>query len=72
MTEQLENAGYQTLEASNYQPAQDPSRLGIGRVSPPRPMSFSSSSPTPVSSPSPTTVWPEADVIMILGTGYEG
>ncbi len=72
LTEELEDAGYQTLPAGDYTPEQDPSRIWY------RP-SFSAEANEllvfvpaaqvePLSEPD---LQPGADVIIIIGTGYE-
>ena len=72
MTEQLEEAGYQTLPADDYSPEQDPSRIWY------RP-SFSAEANEllvfipdarvePLADPD---LQPGADIVMVLGTGYE-
>lgn len=73
LTEELEDAGYQTLPAGDYTPEQDPSRIWY------RP-SFSAEAnqllvfvPGAQVEPLPEPdLAPGADVIIILGTGYEG
>jgi len=72
LTEELEAAGYQTLPAGDYSPEQDPSRIWY------RP-SFSAEAnellvyvPGAQVEPLPEPdLEPGADVIIILGTGYE-
>ena len=72
MTQQLDDAGYQTLPASDYSPEQDPSRLWY-RVG------FSAEANellefVPDARVEPLlddSLQPGADVVMILGTGYE-
>ncbi len=72
MTQQLDDAGYQTLPAGDYEPEQDPSRLWYRE-------SFSAEAnelleflPDALVEPLPDdSLAPGADVVMILGTGYE-
>ena len=72
MTERLDEAGYQTLPADDYSPEQDPSRIWY------RP-SFSAEANEllefipdarvePLAEPD---LQPGADIVMVLGTGYE-
>ena len=72
LTEELEDAEYQTLPAGDYSPEQDPSRIWY------RP-SFSAEAnelllfvPAAQVEPlSETDLEPGADVVIIIGTGYE-
>ena len=73
MTSQLDDAGYQTLPASDYSPEQDPSRLWYRE-------GFSAEANElleflPDARVEPLvddSLQPGADVVMILGTGYDG
>ena len=73
MTSQLDEAGYQTLPASDYSPEQDPSRLWYRE-------GFSAEANElleflPDARVEPLvddSLQPGADVVMILGTGYDG
>jgi hypothetical protein len=73
MTQQLDDAGYQTLPASDYSPEQDPSRLWYRE-------GFSAEANElleflPDARVEPLlddSLQPGADVVMILGTGYDG
>jgi hypothetical protein len=73
MTAQLAEAGYQTLQPSDYSPERDPSRLWFRE-------GFSAEAnvlleflPGAVVEPLPDESLEEgADVIMVLGTGYDG
>ncbi len=72
MTQQLDEAGYQTLPADDYEPEQDPSRLWYRE-------GFSAEAnellefipDARVELLTDDSLVPGADVVMILGTGYE-
>ena len=72
MTEQLEEAGYQTLQADDYDPELDPSRLwyreGFSAEANEMLVFIPGAQVEPLPEPD---LHPGADVIMILGTGYE-
>jgi len=73
MTAELSDAGYQTLEASDYEPEQDPSRLWFREGFSAEANVMLSFIPGALVEPLPDEdLQPGADVIMVLGTGYEG
>ena len=73
MTKQLDDAGYQTLPPDDYEPEQDPSRLlyreGFSAEANELLEFIPDASVEPLEDDS---LQPGADVIMILGTGYDG
>lgn len=72
MTEQLEEAGYQTLPATDYSPEQDPSRIwyreGFSAEASELLQFIDGAVVEPLADES---LQPGADLIMILGTGYD-
>ena len=72
MSQQLDDAGYQTLPASDYSPEQDPSRLwyreGFSAEANELLQFLPDARVEPLLDDS---LQPGADVVMILGTGYE-
>lgn len=72
MTEQLDDAGYQTLPADDYEPEQDPSRLWYREGFSAEANELLEFLPAARVEPLPDdSLAPGADVVMILGTGYE-
>ena len=73
MTQQLDDAGYQTLPADNYSPEQDPSRVWYREGFSAEANELLEFLPDARVEPLPDdSLQPGADVVMILGTGYEG
>ncbi len=73
MTSQLDDAGYQTLPASDYSPEQDPSRLWYREgFSAEANELFEFLPDARVEPLVDDSLQPGADVVMILGTGYDG
>lgn len=72
LTQELEEAGYQTLEAANYDPEQDPSRIwyrpGFSAEANELLVFVPGARVEPLAEPD---LQPGADVIIIIGTGYE-
>lgn len=72
MTEQLDDAGYQTLPADDYEPEQDPSRLWYREGFSAEANELLELLPAArVEALPDDSLAPGADVVMILGTGYE-
>ncbi len=72
MTQQLDDAGYQTLPADDYEPEQDPSRLWYREGFSAEANELLEFLPGARVEPLPDdSLAPGADVVMILGTGYE-
>jgi hypothetical protein len=72
MTEQLDDAGYQTLPADDYEPEQDPSRLWYREGFSAEANELLEFLPAARVEALPDDgLAPGADVVMILGTGYE-
>ncbi len=72
MTEQLDDAGYQTLPADDYEPEQDPSRLWYREGFSAEANELLEFLPAArVEALPDDSLAPGADVVMILGTGYE-
>jgi hypothetical protein len=72
MTTRLDEAGYQTLEADDYEPTQDPSRLWYREGFSAEASELLEFIPDALVEPiSDETLVEGADVVMILGTGYE-
>ncbi len=73
-TERLEAAGYQTLPADNYTPELDPSRIwyreGFSREANEL-VAFLLNARVEALPPEEEDLFPGADVIIILGTGYQ-
>ncbi len=73
MTAVLVEAGYQTLQAADYEPEQDPSRLWYREGFSAEANEMLQFIPGALVEPLPDDeLRPGADVIMVLGTGYEG
>jgi hypothetical protein len=72
MTEQLDDAGYQTLPADDYEPEQNPSRLWYREGFSAEANELLEFLPAArVEALPDDSLAPGADVVMILGTGYE-
>ena len=73
MTATLAEAGYQTLPANDYDPEQDPSRLWYRDGFSAEANAMLEFIPGALVEPIPDEELQEgADVVMVLGTGYEG
>ncbi|MFV1961985.1 MAG: LytR C-terminal domain-containing protein [Acidimicrobiia bacterium] len=73
MTQQLDDAGYQTMQASDYTPEQDPSRIWYREGHSAEANELLEFLPDARVEPLPDdSIQPGADVVMILGTGYDG
>lgn len=73
MTERLADAGYQTLPAADYEPEQDPSRIWYREGFSAEANELLAFLPDALVEPLPDLSLSEgADVVMVLGTGYEG
>lgn len=73
MTSQLDDAGYQTLPASDHSPEQDPSRLWYREGFSVEANELLEYLPDARVEPLlDDSLQPGADVVMILGTGYDG
>jgi hypothetical protein len=73
MTQQLADAGYQTQEADDYEPEQDPSRIWYREGFAPEANALLELLPGAVVEPLPDAALEEgSDVVVVLGTGYEG
>ena len=73
MTAQLAEAGYQTLQPDDYEPEQDPSRLWYREGFSAEANEMLEFIPDALVEPIPDESLEEgADVVMVLGTGYEG
>lgn len=73
MSQQLEEADYQTLPADDYEPEQDPSRLWYREGFSAEANELLAFLPDALVEPLPDdSTQPGADVVMILGTGYDG
>ncbi len=73
MSQQLDDAGYQTLPASDYSPEQDPSRLWYREGFSIEANELLELLPDARVEPLvDDSLQPGADVVMILGTGYDG
>lgn len=72
MTERLEEAGYQTLQATDYEPELDPSRIWYRDGFSAEASQLLEFLPDAVIQPlEDEDLQPGADVILILGSGYE-
>ncbi len=72
MTQQLADAGYQTQEAGDFQPLQDPSRIWYREGFAPEGNALLDLLPDALVEPLPDpTLETGADVIVVLGAGYE-
>jgi hypothetical protein len=73
MSQRLDDAGYQTLPAGDYEPEQDPSRLWYREGYSAEANDLLNFIPEALVEPLPDpTLGEGADVVMVLGTGYEG
>jgi hypothetical protein len=73
MTDRLEAAGYQTLPAGDYEPIQDPSRIWFREGFSVEANELLFYLPDATVEPLPDeSLEPGADVVMVLGAGYEG
>ncbi len=71
MTQQLADAGYQTQQASDYQPEQDPSRIWYREGFAPEANAMLDLLPEALVEPLPDPTLEEgSDVVVVLGTGY--
>lgn len=73
MSDRLSDAGYQTLPAGDYDPEQDPSRLWYRDGFSAEANQLLTFIPDALVEPLPEPELGEgADIVMVLGTGYEG
>jgi LytR cell envelope-related transcriptional attenuator len=71
-TQELADAGYQTQEADDYEPTQDPSRIWYREGFDAEANVLAEFLPDALVEPIPDPdVAPGADVVMVLGTGYQ-